>query len=198
MLKLADDFYITSIEKELFCVESCFLTRTRTYNFRYKNYKIELSIGFSIKGYTKEDNIAIINFGYDLNIIKWSDRAQRFQRIIGLNTQNGKSTKQYFDSKEARAIVLKIIQKNLDKYLRSTNAAIISRGAFNDTQLNLPRYKQLDDIFFRYGYFKKEFDVSKMKSLYEIVGGPKHKDDRVMWLYTKKPLFFQQLEHVVD
>ncbi len=36
---------------------------------------------FAIVGYTQEDNIAIVNFGYSVDIEKWTDKEQRFSYI---------------------------------------------------------------------------------------------------------------------
>jgi len=62
MLKLAKDFYITAINKR-FGYRNSSLEEEYLYTFIYKEYQIELNTEFKIIGYTKEDNIAIVNFG---------------------------------------------------------------------------------------------------------------------------------------
>ena len=64
MIQLAKDFYIVSIEKNNWTNSR--LENNTTYTFKYKNYKLELRPSFDILGYTKEDNMAILNFGYVL------------------------------------------------------------------------------------------------------------------------------------
>ena len=72
MIQLAKDFYIVSIEKNNWTNSR--LENNTTYTFKYKNYKLELRPSFDILGYTKEDNMAILNFGYVLEMEKWSNR----------------------------------------------------------------------------------------------------------------------------
>jgi len=194
MLTLANNFYITSIDKNNYWSESKLHEKT-TYNFRYKEYQVELTTAFSIVGYTQEDNIAIINFGYLVDIEKWSNREQRFCDIDDLDSQNGKSTKQYLDSTEARTITLKFIIKRLDNYLKNITPAIIIRGAISNIKANLLRYTKLDELFFQYNYHKVEFDITKADSLYQITVGKKD-DDRLIWGYSKKKEHFDKLNDV--
>ena len=67
MLQLAEDFYLVSIRNTNSWCESKIDSKL-TYVFRYKNYKVELSPSFTLLGFTKEDNIAILNFGYIVDI----------------------------------------------------------------------------------------------------------------------------------
>ena len=195
MLKLSKDFYITSIDTKNRWNESK-LNKDCEYNFRYKNFKVELKIAFEIVGYTYEDNMAVINFGYDVDIEKWSDKEQSFSYIDDLDSQNGKSTKKYLDSPEARELLVRFIERNIDKYLKTISSAIIIRGVLSDIKVNLPRYKRFDLPFSDEGYHKKEFDIKKSDSLYQICTGKKVKDDKVIWVYCKNKSHFNKLENV--
>jgi len=195
MLKLSQDFYITSSKDRSYWNDTK-LDRDYEYDFRYKEFKVELKINFKIVGYTYEDNMAIINFGYDVDVEKWSDREQGFSYIEGLDSQNGKSTKKYFNSQEARELLLRFIERKIDTYLKTVSPAIIIRGALSDIQVNLTRYKRLDAQFFKYGYHKKEFDIKNSDSLYQISSGKKEEDDKVIWVYCKNESHFKKLENV--
>ena len=81
MLKLAKDFYITSTQNNDSWKQSK-LDREFTYDFRYKEFLIYLKIAFEIIGYTKEDNIAIINFGYEVDIKRWLKENQDKKMVI--------------------------------------------------------------------------------------------------------------------
>ncbi len=194
MLKLANDFYITSTQNNDSWKQSN-LDREFTYDFRYKEFLIYLKISFEIIGYTKEDNIAIINFGYEVDIKRWLDRKQRFFYIADLDSINGKSTKKYLDSKDARELILRFIERTLAKYLKTVSPAIMIRGALNDIKTDLPRYKKFDILFFKFGYNKKEFDIKKYNSLYQI-SFDQQDDDKVFWVYCKNKNHFKQLKNV--
>ena len=196
MLTLAKDFYITSIESREYYRNESKLNKKYTHYFRYKNFRITLSVSFDIIGYTAEENIAIVNFGYDVDVERWSNRKQRFDYIQDLDSQNGKSTKKYFDSPEARDLILRFIERSIDKYLRTISPAIIIRGALSEISLNLPRYKRLDAPFFAYGYHKKAFDIKQSDALYKISAGEKGEEDKVIWVYCKKEAHFKQLDNV--
>ena len=190
MLKLAEDFYIVSIEKDSWNHSK--IENKTTYTFRYKNYKVELSPSFQIIGHTQEDNIAIINFGYIVDIEKWSDQKQYFTYIRGLDTQNGSSTKKYLDSPEARELILRFLEKYINKYLSTIGPAIVIRGALSDIKTKLPRYARMDKLFLANGYKKRELDISKADSLYQITM-TKDEADKVIWVYCKKESYFDQL-----
>ncbi len=194
MLRLAEDFYLVSIENNSHWCDAK-IEGKFTYFFRYKNYKLELSPSFNLLGYTKEDNIAILNFGYTLDIRKWSDKGQSFHYIPNLNNQDGSSTKQYFDSPEARELILRFIEKFIRRYLSKTSPAIIIRGALSDIKTKLPRYKRFDKHFLDHGYIKIELDITTADSLYKITVG-KDKEDKEIWVYCKKESHFQQLSEV--
>ena len=99
MLKLTRDFYICSRNQR--CWDCNILEKEIEYNFLYKKiYQIRLNINFKHIGFTKEDNIAIINFGYSLDIDKFSYRSLEFESLEDVDNENGKSTKKYFDSKK--------------------------------------------------------------------------------------------------
>lgn len=196
MLKLATDFYITSIENQNYFSNSK-LEKGKTYRFKYKEYKIELETQFKIIGYTKEDNIAIINFGYTVDVEKWSNRLLRYEWINGLDNENGLDTKKYFDSKEARKLVLQFIEKMIDKYLKSIAPAIIIRGAHSEIKINLPRYKRFDKQFIQNGYEKKVFNIKEYDSLYQITGN-KEDTDKVIWTYSKNANHFEKLLNVIE
>jgi len=195
MLKLADNFYITSINNYKGLSNRLKLIEDKEYTFVYKNYKIQLMIEFQRVGYTREDNIAIINFGYAVDIDKWSNRRQSFEWIEYLDKQDGSSTKKYFDSTDARKIVLCFIEKTIDKYLKKISPAIVIRGALSDIKINLPRYKRLDKQFIKNSYTKQELSIDKFDSLYKLTS-PKEKDDKVIWAYSKKVKLLQQLADV--
>jgi len=197
MLKLADDFYIASINNCKSFFQNSKLIKEKEYIFIYKNYKIELEIEFKIVGYTREDNIAIVNFGYAVDIEKWSNKSQSYRWIKDLDKQNGYSTKKYFDSNEAREIILCFIEKTIDKYLKNISPAIIIRGAHSDIKINLPRYKRLDKQFFKNRYIKKEIAISDFDLLYKLTDS-KDDDDRIIWAYCKKEKYFQQLSDVFE
>jgi len=196
MLKLTKDFYITSIDYNYGWRDDVFSKRNR-FSFRYKEYKVELIVSFSLIGFTKEDNLPIINFGYKLNIEKWSNKIQDWIWIDDVDGENGESTKKYFDSKEAREIVLRFIERAIQKYLKKNHPAIIKRGALNEIKLNLPRYKRFDKIFYQY-YIKKEFDVNQYNSLYKLCGNYKKDESKTIWVYGKKEWYFEQLNEVLE
>jgi len=193
MLKLAKDFYIVRIVKN----RDNNLNKRYEYFFRYKNYRVELEVEFLIVGYTKEDNSAIVNFGYTVDIERWSNRLQRFKWINDLDNQNGKSTKKYLDSQVARELVLRFVERALKEYLKKVSPAILIRGAHSELKVNLPRYKRLDKIFFEQNYKKRELDIKEYKSLYETAYTPK-KDDKVIWAYSKKDYLLDQLSEVIE
>jgi len=196
MLTLAKDFYITSIKNHEYYRNKPRLNKEYKYYFRYKNFQITLSVSFDIIGYTAEENIAIVNFGYDVDVEQWSNRKQRFCYIPDLDSQNGKSTKKYFDSPQARELILRFIERAIYKYLRTISPAIIIRSALSEISLNLPRYKRLDAPFFAYGYHKKTFDIKQSDALYKISAGEKGEEDKVIWVYCKKEPHFKQLDNV--
>ena len=195
MLKLSPNFYITSIDNQNRW-NSSKLEQEYKYNFRYKEFQVELTTMFTIIGYTQKDNIAIINFGYSVGIERWSDKAQRFCYIDDMEEEDGRVTKKYLDSQEARELILRFIEKRVDSYLFSISPAIIIRGALSDIKVNLPRYKRLDLPFFKHSYHKKEFDIKESDSLYEIAAGRKSDDDKVIWAYCKDESHFKKLEDV--
>ena len=196
MLKLTRDFYICSRNQR--CWSCDVLEREIDYNFLYKKiYQIELHINFKHIGFTKEDNIAIINFGYSLDVEKFSHRSLRFEYLDDVDNENGKSTKKYFNSKKAREIVLKIIEKNIDKYLKQVSPAIIIRGALSEIKLNLPRYKRFDKIFLNHNYLKQEFDVDQYQFLYKITSNYKKDKNKTIWAYAKKRWYFKNLGNVL-
>jgi len=114
-----------------------------------------------------------------------------------LDDQNGKSTKKYLDSQDARELVLRFVERALKEYLTKISPAIIIRGAHSELKINLPRYKRLDKFFFEQNYKKREFDVKEYKSLYSIVYIP-DEDDKVIWAYSKKDYLLDTLNDVVD
>ena len=196
MLKLAKDFYITAYQKRKNFFQDNFLEQSYEYTFRYKEYTLDLNINFGLAGHTKEDNIAIINFGYNLDIEKWSNKKQRFQYIADVDSANGKSTKKYFDNIEAREIVLRFVEKCIDKYIKKYNPAIIVRGALSNIKINLPRYKRLDKKFFKYNYIKNVYSIDSSKSLYKICANNDDTDNKEIWVYCKKEWYFKQLDDV--
>ena len=195
MLKLAKDFYITKIDRDSGYGNSS-LEKEQLYTFVYKKYKVQLDMEFKIIGYTEEDNVAIINFGYIVDIKKWSNKDQNYNYIYDLDNANGKSTKKYLDSKDAREILLKFIERFIESYLNKVSPAIILRGALSEIKLNLPRYKRFDNIFCKH-YTKKEFDIDKYDSLYKICGNYKEDKNKTIWVYGKKESHLSQLEEVV-
>lgn len=196
MLKLLDNFYITKIESNMRWSSSK-LNRTSEYKFLYKDFWIELDVQFEILGYTAEANIAIVNFGYIIDVRKWSNRSQEYKWIDDLDKNSGKSTKQYFDNIDARKLVVRFIEKSIGKYLKNVGPAIVLRGAHNELKINLPRYHQLDKPFFDNGYYKKECDIKEFSSLYEITNSKKE-DDAVMWVYSKNESYLSQLIEVFE
>jgi hypothetical protein len=195
MLKLAKDFYITSHKKDSGYSNS-FLNKESRYTFIYKNYKIELGIEFKIIGYTKEDNIAIVNFGYIVDIEKWSNKEQSYEYIYNLDNDNGKSTKQYLDSQEAREMILKFIERTIKRYIKNISPAIVIRGALSEIKASLPRYKRFDKIFCTM-YKKESLDIDKYNSLYKLCGNYKADDNKLIWVYCKKEEHFNQLKDVI-
>jgi len=191
MLKLIEDFYIISIERNW---NGSILENKTTYTFRYKNYKIELIASFIIIAYTKEDQIAIINFGYVVDIEKWSNRKQCFEHIPGLKNKNGCSTKKYLDSSEAREIILKFLERFIDKYLGQIKPSIVIRGLFTNINTKLPRYTRFDTPFFDHGYIKEEFDFTIADSLFRSV---KAKEDKELWIYCKKESYYELLSQIM-
>ena len=195
MLKLAKDFYITSINREYGYNKSS-LEKMYLSTFIYKQYKIELDMEFKIIGYTKEDNIAIINFGYTVDIEEWSNKDQNYNSLYDLDEADGKSTKKYLDSKDAREILLRFVERFIENYINKVSPAIILRGALSEIKLNLPRYKRLDKFFCK-DYVKQEFDINKYNSLYKICGNYKADENKTIWVYAKKESHLLQLEEVV-
>jgi len=204
MLKLAKDFYIISV----FSTDSfanIYLPRFKrykysrfyTYRFLYKNYQIVLDISFCQYGYIKDSNLAIINFGYAVYIKKWSNKKQDYYFIDDVDYESGKSTKRYLDSQEARELILRFIEKRIDKYLKRVSPPILIRGAMDEVKINLPRYKRLDKQFFKHGYIKKEFDVKRSQSLYNLIT-EKSDDDKEIWVYSKDEALFNRLDEVED
>lgn len=192
MLKLAENFYITSIyESGRYALNS-----QKTYNFRYKNYCIELDIQFEMLSVTKKSNIAIINFGYTVDIREWSDREMKYIYINDLDRQDGRSTKKYFDSKQGRELVLKFIEKTILKYLKKVQPALLIRGALSDIKTNLPRYKRFDKCFLKNGYKKISIQTKDYKSLHEATFNCREKDANTIWAYTKDKKYFKELKSV--
>ena len=198
MLKLAKDFYITSYKSNSSYWLETSLDKEYEYVFRYKNYKVETSIQYKVIGHTKESNIAIVNFGYKVDIEKWSDKEQTFTFIEDLDDEDGKSTKKYFDSKKAREIVLRFIERTIKKYLKQKEPAIVIRGALSDVKVNLPRYKRLDRHFLEQNYIKKEFLAQTLNSLYKICINKEDDIDKYIWVYCKKEIFLEELRDVVQ
>ncbi len=198
MLKLSKEFYVTSIVKFYrYRRDNSKLNEEYIYSFKYKNFQIKLAVIFTIMGHTDEDNIAIVNFGYLVDIEKWSDREQEFCYIRDLDETDGRSTKKYLDSAEAREIILRFVEKSIDRYLRKVSPAIIIRGPLSDVKSNLPRYKRLDLLYANHGYHKKELDIKKYDSLYEI-SAKQGEDDKVIWAYSRKIELFDNLRKVLN
>ena len=194
MLKLLENFHITKIRINTQWNRSK-LNQANEHNFVYKNFLISLETQFQVIGYTAQDNMAIVNFGYSVEIKKWSNRDQQYQWIPDLDEQSGRSTKQYFDDKEARKLLVRFIEKTIFKYLRDVTPAIIIRGALSDIKVELPRYTQLDANFFNAGYKKRVYNIKEFDSLYKITHNPKD-DDVVVWAYSKNENHFDQLVDV--
>lgn len=192
MLKLAENFFITSVfERGRYA-----LSTQKMYKFRYKNYCLELDIQFEMLSVTKKSNIAIINFGYTLDIREWSDRKMKYIYINDLDTQDGRSTKRYFDSKKGRELVLRFIEKTLLKYLKTVQPALLIRGALSDIKTNLPRYKRFDKCFLENGYKKRSIQAKDYKSLHKITSNYREKDANIIWAYAKKKKYFKELKSV--
>ena len=194
MLKLTEDFFIVSIEK--YNWNNTKIENKKTYTFRYKSYKIELTPSFSVLGYTKEDNIVILNFGYVVDIEKWSDKDQCFRYIRGFDNQDGSSTKKYLDSQEARELILRFLERYINRYLKNINPSIVIRGALSEIKIKLPRYARMDQQFFSNNYHKKEIDITTDDSLYQITMA-KDEADKAIWVYCKKESYFEQLQEVI-
>ena len=191
MLKLAKDFYLISIFKN----NHSNLKKVYYYKFMYKNYQIALNIRFYIDEYTKDSNIPIIIFTYTVYIKKWSNKYQDFYYIHDMDFSCGKSTKRYLDSREARELILRFVEKRVDKYLNLVSPSIFIRSLSSEKQIILPRYKRLDKQFFKNGYFKKEFYVDTSESFYDIVD---EKSDEVIWVYSKDEALLDRLEKLKD
>ena len=190
MLKLLDDFYITKYWAD--CYRRQPLDVRYNHEFRYKNYKIELCSSFSVIGYTKEKNMAILNFGYSVDVRRWSNREQSFEMLYDVDEQDGKSTKKYFDSPEAREFVLRFVEKSIEKYLDNISPAIVIRGAHSKIKTKLPRYKRLDRGFLERGYTKRVININDNKMLYNITLNREDSDSEI-WVYCKKESFFNEL-----
>ncbi len=191
MLRLANDFYITSIDRSKYIFEDSLLIQSKNYTFRYKEYKIDVEIKFTIIGHIKEDTVSIVNFVYDLDIRRWSNKEQKF-KYFDLDNKNGQDTKKYFDSKEARELVLRFIERDVDKYLQKTSPAIIVRGPLSELDMKLPRFKRFDAQFEKHNYIKRELDINEYDSLYNLIYDPKE-DAKVFWVYCKKESSFDKL-----
>ncbi len=87
------------------------------------------------------------------------------------------------------------MEKRIDKYLRKVSPAIIIRGPLSDVKSNLPRYKRLDLPYANHGYHKKELDIKKYDSLYQI-SAKQGEDDKVIWAYSKKMELLEKLGKV--
>jgi hypothetical protein len=194
MLRLAKDFYIANIDKSSGYTRDPF-AREYEYRFVYKKYKVELTTQFSICGYTKKDNTPIINFGYSINIERFCNRHLYYTYIDDLDRSNGKSTKKYFDSKEAREIVLKFVDRFIDRYLQDVSPCIIIRGAMSQIKTNLPRYKRFDKHFDKYNYKKTTMHISECDDLYSITYN-KTVEDKEIWVYTKKRKHIKRLKDI--
>ena len=197
MLRLSPAFYITSIETQnRWHLPQSKLNKERAYHFRYREFKITLRIAFEVVGYTSGKNMAIVNFGYEVEIERWSERKQRFYYIEGIDGQDGRSTKKYLDSKEARALMMRFVERNIARYLRRVSPAIVIRGALSKIETGLPRYRRLDKPFFECGYHKKVFAIDESDTLYRICVGEKREEDSMIWVYCKDARYFQKLENV--
>lgn len=192
MLKLANKFYITSIKK--YNVNK--IDKSCEYIFKYKNFRVILKIYFTILGFSDASNIAIVNFGYLVDVEKFSNRLMRYVFIEDLDKNDGQSTKKYFDSKETREILVKFIEKNLSNYLANSAPTLLIRGTLSDIKANLPRYKRLDIPFFKNNYKKIVLKTNIYKSLHDITPNKDDKKGKVIWAYAKDEKYFKELENV--
>ncbi len=192
MIKLCDNFHIYSIDNKL---QNSFEFE-KYYNFIYKEFQIRLNISFSVVALSKKSNTVIVNFGYLVIIKKWSKKLMRYEELKNVDIQSGKSTKQYLDSPQAREIILRFIEKNIDNYLKTKKPALLIRGSLNKTQLYLPRYKRLDGMFFKNDYKKAELKTKKYKSLHKATFNCTDKNSKTIWAYCKDERMFKELKDV--
>lgn len=181
MLKLAENFYMSSI----WVREKNGLNLKKDYNFIYKNYNIILQIDFCMLAVTRKSNIAIVNFGYSVDVRKWSNRHLRYVYVDDLDEQDGRSTKKYFDDKTAREIVVRTLEKNMSNYLIKVKPCILIRGAFSDIKASLPRYKRFDKIFFENNYQKTELNTKDYESLHKVTLNKNDETCKLIWAYAK-------------
>jgi len=194
MLTLLKDFKIVSIDNDDY--KKTKLEKFKNYLFMYKKHKIELSVSFSVLGFTKKDNIAILNFGYSVNVLEWVQEKNDYEDQLLNLIPDSSRTKEYIDSKEARELIVRFVEKSVDEYLKKVSPAIVIRGALTEEQINLQRYKRLDTFFLKYGYQKKIFTVSENKSLYSIAA-TKYSGAKYIWAYSKNPSYLDQLNDVM-
>ncbi len=164
MLKLSQDLSILSIRPRWGNSVSMY---EYIYVFKYKEIFLELEVQLSKLGYSNEDKVLIINFGYSLNFYKENCKELNFELISNYGEDDGRATKEHLDGKEAREIVRRFIKKRLELYLKNIFPAIVVRGPLNDKKASLPRYQELDEAFWEYGYKKRVFALNELGNVQE-------------------------------
>lgn len=196
------NFSIRSIDKN-WEYEQNKLTLERRFKYKFMiehtinktMHEILLNISFSPNGYTTNTNILIVNFGYDVEIRKWSNRTCEFE-WCQIDSDNGKGNKHILIP-ETRIIINKFVQHFMKKYLQEINPRIIYRGVLNNFKTKSKRYLDLDNVLYSFNYEKQIFLASKNKSLSDIACVRKKKEDTKIWCYSKYTQDFKELKSVV-
>jgi hypothetical protein len=192
MLTLSKDFQIVSIEKSHDSLKRLEQSKIYTFLNNNKQLKIKLEIEYSIIGYTKKTNSAIINFGYTVDIEKYNKKKIRWEYLY-IDNESGKDTKEYFSDKMARSLIVKFIKRNMTQYIKRIEPYILFRGAFNEIKPTLKRYKDIDNIIIENGYLKKELLVKENDKLYKKSYNL-NVDNVIMWLYSKDKKVLKEIK----
>lgn len=152
------------------------------YNFIYKRFLCAtLNITYKPLAYTNNYKIPLTNFGYGLSIEKWDNRKKIYNWVE--ETEDGRTTAKYIDSKESRNIILKFVYKNIQHYLTNKRPPILVRGAMTPEKEKLKRYWDIDEIILRMGYEKFIFTYEEATNFTDFFS-PFPKDSQ-FWIYVK-------------
>ncbi|OHE15889.1 MAG: hypothetical protein A2540_09500 [Sulfurimonas sp. RIFOXYD2_FULL_37_8] len=176
-MKLTDTLELVSYRKDVdyFPRRSKPFDYTIKYIFYANDYRVELEIQFSIIDYTLCYRLPIINFGYDVHIEEFSKKNGRYVSVDDYDDEDGRFSVKYITNKQDRKILLKIVQKNLEHYVKRVNPPLIIRGPLGNFKQHSARYLKNGEIIINAGYqqivasYNEVPDISTKKSFKDTV-----------------------------
>lgn len=171
-MKLSDTLELVSYTKDIDynSKKSKSFNYTTRYVFYTNGYMVELRIQFSIIDYTLCYRLPIINFGYAVRIKEFSKKYASYVSVADYDDQDGRFSAKYIVNKQDREVLLKIVQKSLEHYVKRVKPPLIIRGPLGDFKQRSARYLKNAEIIIDAGYrqivasYNKVPDISTKES----------------------------------